>query len=132
HHEQELPPFRLISRWNQVLRSDSFHIGQGFHFTISRLPDYHLNWHDKNNEMEPLPGSDKADDEQIQSQHTKLAGRVLVVEDNPVNQAILKKMLEKAGLSPITTNDGVEAMDALHEEQFDVVLMDCQMRHLSR
>ncbi|MCU7907657.1 MAG: hypothetical protein KZQ71_02520, partial [Candidatus Thiodiazotropha sp. (ex Lucinoma aequizonata)] len=29
HHEQELPPFRLISRWNQVLRSDSFHIRQG-------------------------------------------------------------------------------------------------------
>ncbi|MCU7908795.1 MAG: hypothetical protein KZQ71_09160, partial [Candidatus Thiodiazotropha sp. (ex Lucinoma aequizonata)] len=28
HHEQEPPPFRLISRWNQVLRSDSFHIGQ--------------------------------------------------------------------------------------------------------
>ncbi|MCU7888433.1 MAG: hypothetical protein KZQ59_09535, partial [Candidatus Thiodiazotropha sp. (ex Lucinoma aequizonata)] len=27
--KQELPPFRLISRWNQVLRSDSFHIGQG-------------------------------------------------------------------------------------------------------
>ncbi|MCU7884945.1 MAG: response regulator, partial [Candidatus Thiodiazotropha sp. (ex Lucinoma annulata)] len=50
-----------------------------------------------------------------------------VVEDNPVNQAVVKKMLEKAGLSPITANDGVEAMDALHEEQFDVVLMDCQM-----
>ncbi|MCU7815692.1 MAG: response regulator [Candidatus Thiodiazotropha sp. (ex Rostrolucina anterorostrata)] len=94
---------------------------------IPRLPDDHLNWHDKNNEMEPLPGSDRADDEQIQSQHTRLAGRVLVVEDNPVNQAVVKKMLEKAGLSPITANDGVEAIDALHEEQFDVVLMDCQM-----
>lgn len=94
---------------------------------IPRLPDDHLNWHDKNNEMEPLPGSDRADDEQIQSQHTRLAGRVLVVEDNPVNQAVVKKMLEKAGLLPITANDGVEAIDALHEEQFDVVLMDCQM-----
>lgn len=94
---------------------------------IPRLPDDHLNWHDKNNEMEPLSGSDRVDDERIESQHTKLAGRVLVVEDNPVNQAVVKKMLEKAGLSPITANDGVEAMDALHEEQFDVVLMDCQM-----
>ncbi|MCU7932736.1 MAG: response regulator [Candidatus Thiodiazotropha sp. (ex Codakia rugifera)] len=94
---------------------------------IPRLPDDHLNWHDKNNEIEPVPGGDREDDEKIQSLHTKLAGRVLVVEDNPVNQAVVKKMLEKAGLSPITANDGVEAMDALHEEQFDVVLMDCQM-----
>ncbi|MCU7900820.1 MAG: hypothetical protein KZQ66_01330 [Candidatus Thiodiazotropha sp. (ex Lucinoma aequizonata)] len=30
HHEEELSPFRLISRWNQVFRSDSFHIGEGF------------------------------------------------------------------------------------------------------
>ncbi|MEJ2692442.1 MAG: response regulator [Candidatus Thiodiazotropha sp.] len=36
-------------------------------------------------------------------------------------------MLEKAGLSPVTANDGVEAMEALRDEQFDLVLMDCQM-----
>ncbi|MCU7913216.1 MAG: hypothetical protein KZQ63_15190 [Candidatus Thiodiazotropha sp. (ex Lucinoma aequizonata)] len=36
HHEQELPPFRLISRWNQVLRSDLFHIGQGRYLSTCR------------------------------------------------------------------------------------------------
>ncbi|MES9943571.1 MAG: ATP-binding protein [Candidatus Thiodiazotropha sp.] len=95
---------------------------------IPRLPDDHLNWLDKQGKSVSQPtGSERAEDREATIQHTRLAGRVLVVEDNPVNQAVVKKMLEKAGLSPITANDGVEAMDAMHQEQFDVVLMDCQM-----
>jgi signal transduction histidine kinase/DNA-binding response OmpR family regulator/HPt (histidine-containing phosphotransfer) domain-containing protein len=95
---------------------------------IPRLPDDHLNWMDKQGgEAKPQPGSEREEDREAKIRHTRLAGRVLVVEDNPVNQAVVKKMLEKAGLSPITANDGVEAMEAMHQEQFDVVLMDCQM-----
>ncbi|PVV07790.1 MAG: hybrid sensor histidine kinase/response regulator [gamma proteobacterium symbiont of Ctena orbiculata] len=95
---------------------------------IPRLPDDHLNWLDKQGKsVSQSTGSERAEDREATIQHTRLAGRVLVVEDNPVNQAVVKKMLEKAGLSPITANDGVEAMDAMHQEQFDVVLMDCQM-----
>ncbi|MBT2968676.1 MAG: hybrid sensor histidine kinase/response regulator [gamma proteobacterium symbiont of Ctena orbiculata] len=95
---------------------------------IPRLPDDHMNWLDKQGDnVSQLPGSERAEDREAADRHTRLAGRVLVVEDNPVNQAVVKKMLEKAGLSPITANDGVEAMEAMHEEQFDVVLMDCQM-----
>jgi signal transduction histidine kinase/CheY-like chemotaxis protein/HPt (histidine-containing phosphotransfer) domain-containing protein len=97
---------------------------------VPRLPDDHLNWLDKYGEAEaeqPQPGSERGEDREARTQHTQLAGRVLVVEDNPVNQAVVKKMLEKAGLSPITASDGMEAMEAMQQEQFDVVLMDCQM-----
>jgi signal transduction histidine kinase/DNA-binding response OmpR family regulator/HPt (histidine-containing phosphotransfer) domain-containing protein len=95
---------------------------------IPRLPDDHLNWIDKHGgEVKQPPGSERAEDREVMMQHTQLAGRVLVVEDNPVNQAVVKKMLEKAGLSPITANDGMEAIEVIHQEQFDVVLMDCQM-----
>jgi signal transduction histidine kinase/DNA-binding NarL/FixJ family response regulator/HPt (histidine-containing phosphotransfer) domain-containing protein len=95
---------------------------------VPRLPDDHLNWLDKQGgNVTKLEGSERAEDRDSSKQHTRLAGRVLVVEDNPVNLAVVKKMLEKAGLSPITANDGMEAMDAMHKEQFDVVLMDCQM-----
>ncbi|MCG7950721.1 MAG: ATP-binding protein [Candidatus Thiodiazotropha endolucinida] len=96
---------------------------------IPRLPDDHLNWLDKQGGEESIrqPGSEREEDREAMMQHTQLAGRVLVVEDNPVNQAVVRKMLEKAGLSPITANDGMEAMEAMHQEQFDVVLMDCQM-----
>ncbi|MET0027428.1 MAG: response regulator [Candidatus Thiodiazotropha sp.] len=94
---------------------------------IPRLPDDHLNWLDKHGDRpaeEPKPDHPPAE---TPVHRTRLVGRVLVVEDNPVNQAVVKKMLEKSGLSPVTANDGLEAMEALRGEQFDVVLMDCQM-----
>jgi CheY-like chemotaxis protein len=60
-------------------------------------------------------------------QSIPLLGKVLVVEDNPVNQAVVKKMLEKSGLTPVTAADGIEALACLQREDFDMVLMDCQM-----
>jgi signal transduction histidine kinase/CheY-like chemotaxis protein/HPt (histidine-containing phosphotransfer) domain-containing protein len=94
---------------------------------VPRLPDDHLNWQDNQDDSLPQPGANRLEDIRKKQRHTRLAGRVLVVEDNPVNQAVVKKMLEKAGLVPVTSNDGVEAIEAMREEQFDVVLMDCQM-----
>ena len=118
-----------IERLLDVEQSSSVHLEAGDE-PVPRLPDDHLNWQDK--QGGPESSLDKsqaglADEDEKAATHTKLIGRVLVVEDNPVNQAVVKKMLEKAGLSPITANDGVEAMEAMHSEQFDVVLMDCQM-----
>ncbi len=95
---------------------------------VPRLPDDHLNWLDKQATAGGVGQKEHLQEEESKSaEHTKLVGRVLVVEDNPVNQAVVKKMLEKAGLTPETANDGIEAMDLLRDEQFDVVLMDCQM-----
>jgi TMAO reductase system sensor TorS len=59
-----------------------------------------------------------------------LLGKVLLVEDNPVNQRVVQKMLEKLGLQPVTANDGIEALAALKRDSFDLVLMDCQMPRL--
>jgi CheY-like chemotaxis protein/HPt (histidine-containing phosphotransfer) domain-containing protein len=56
-----------------------------------------------------------------------LLGKILVVEDNPVNLAVVRKMLQKAGLNPVTAHDGVEALEILELDTFDLVLMDCQM-----
>jgi signal transduction histidine kinase/DNA-binding response OmpR family regulator len=55
------------------------------------------------------------------------AGRVLLVEDNPVNQAVVSKALSTLGLSCITANDGREAMAEFERGRFDMVFMDCQM-----
>jgi len=58
----------------------------------------------------------------------ELVGHVLLVEDNPVNQIIATKMLEKNGLSFEVANNGEEALSRLKaEHDFDLVLMDCQM-----
>ncbi|VAW60567.1 hypothetical protein MNBD_GAMMA11-507 [hydrothermal vent metagenome] len=57
-----------------------------------------------------------------------LQGHILLVEDNPVNQVVAKKMLEKAGLSYEVANNGEEAVDRLKQSHtFNLVLMDCQM-----
>lgn len=57
-----------------------------------------------------------------------LHGHVLLVEDNPVNLVVAKKMLEKIGVSYEVANNGQEAVDRLQQSpHFDLVLMDCQM-----
>ena len=55
------------------------------------------------------------------------AARVLVAEDNPVNQKIAQWMLDRAGYVCTIVNDGLQAMQAEAQTEFDVILMDCQM-----
>jgi CheY-like chemotaxis protein/HPt (histidine-containing phosphotransfer) domain-containing protein len=52
---------------------------------------------------------------------------VLVAEDNPVNQRVIVRLLEKMGHIPIIAYNGQEAVDAYESRPFDVVLMDVQM-----
>ncbi len=56
-----------------------------------------------------------------------LNARILLVEDNPINQMVAMKMLQKTGLKTESVNNGAEALSMLQEKSFDLVLMDCQM-----
>jgi signal transduction histidine kinase/ActR/RegA family two-component response regulator len=53
--------------------------------------------------------------------------KVLLVEDNPINQEIALEILVGHGMFVETANDGQEALDLLDKETFDGVLMDCYM-----
>jgi CheY-like chemotaxis protein/HPt (histidine-containing phosphotransfer) domain-containing protein len=53
--------------------------------------------------------------------------RVLVVEDNRINQALLRDSLERAGFSAYAASSGEEAVQAAARGGFDVILMDVQM-----
>jgi signal transduction histidine kinase/DNA-binding response OmpR family regulator/CHASE1-domain containing sensor protein len=53
--------------------------------------------------------------------------RILVAEDNPVNQMLIRMLLTKMGYSAQIVGDGAQAVHALETEDFDLVLMDCQM-----
>ena len=57
----------------------------------------------------------------------RLAGRVLLAEDNPVNQDMMVEMLRLLGVETTLVPDGRGAVDALAAGHFDAVLMDCQM-----
>ncbi|MDP2786650.1 MAG: ATP-binding protein [Pseudomonadota bacterium] len=52
---------------------------------------------------------------------------VLVAEDNPINQKLLRFMLENLGVSVQVADDGKAAFDLLDSARVDLVLMDCQM-----
>jgi PAS domain S-box-containing protein len=53
--------------------------------------------------------------------------RILLVEDNPVNQMLALKLLEKSGLNADAANNGKEALAVLQKIDYDIVLMDVQM-----
>lgn len=57
----------------------------------------------------------------------RLSGRVLLAEDNPVNQEVASVMLQRLGVAMKIANNGQEALDLVQFESFDLVLMDCQM-----
>ncbi|MES2918627.1 MAG: ATP-binding protein [Pseudomonadota bacterium] len=53
--------------------------------------------------------------------------RVLLVEDNAVNQLVARKLMEQFGLAVSVADNGREALERLQGEHFDCVLMDVQM-----
>ena len=56
--------------------------------------------------------------------------RILLAEDNEINQKIAVRMLERLGKSAVVVDDGLKAVDAIGQGEFDCVLMDVQMPEL--
>jgi CheY-like chemotaxis protein len=57
--------------------------------------------------------------------------RILVAEDSPVNQELIKRLLTKWGHSVVIAHNGKQALSLLEVEKFDVVLMDLQMPEIN-
>lgn len=55
---------------------------------------------------------------------------ILIAEDNPVNQKVTRRVVEKLGYHVVTVDNGLKAVEAVTTGSFDVVLMDCQMPEL--
>jgi CheY-like chemotaxis protein len=54
-------------------------------------------------------------------------GKVLVVEDNLINQRVAVIILSKLGYAAEVAGDGSEALEKLQKQHYDLILMDCQM-----
>ena len=79
---------------------------------------------------EAVLGSTAVQDEEAPRPTTAARGkslRVLVAEDNAVNQKLASSILHRAGHMAVMTRNGRDALAAMEHEQFDVVLMDVQM-----
>ena len=59
--------------------------------------------------------------------HTRYQGRVLVVEDNIINQKLVKNILEGLGLEVEIVNNGLEAFEKRRGNDYDLIFMDIQM-----
>ena len=57
--------------------------------------------------------------------------RILVAEDNPVNQRVAQRMLERLGYDVDIAENGRRAVDALTTQRYDAILMDCSMPEMN-
>jgi two-component system, sensor histidine kinase and response regulator len=71
----------------------------------------------------PLPGASSTTGEL----QFRLQGRVLLAEDNQVNQEVALAMLQNLGLGYEVVTNGADALEILQKQSFDLILMDCQM-----
>ncbi|MCB1737049.1 MAG: response regulator, partial [Gammaproteobacteria bacterium] len=75
---------------------------------------------------EASPSSD-TDKPGLDPVHVLSGRRVLVVEDNAINQELVGEILAMNGIDVTTANNGEEALQHLRTKSFDLVLMDCEM-----
>ncbi|MCJ8169612.1 hybrid sensor histidine kinase/response regulator [Atopomonas sediminilitoris] len=73
----------------------------------------------------PMPAEASA--AEASPQNLQLTGRLLLVEDTEINQAVIRAMLGPLGLEIGIANNGVEALQMFQESRWNLVLMDCLM-----
>lgn len=89
---------------------------------LSRNALYQILQRNLHSDTQPM-----ADPVRIDATSLSHRARILLVEDNPVNQLVAKGMLGKLGCEVIVAAHGGEALKCLEDQRFDMVLMDCNM-----
>ncbi len=71
------------------------------------------------------------DQRKAETEQPEFSGRVLVAEDDPTNQMLMKALLEKMGIEVTIAEDGNKAMQKVLTSQFDLIFMDMMMPHMN-
>lgn len=94
-------------------------IGSTFYFTVKleKLADDHI-----------YQSDDELVENQLENAIEQLRGcKVMLVEDNELNQELTQELLNEVGIAVEISSNGKEALELLKVQEFDGVLMDCQM-----
>ncbi|MFQ3573483.1 MAG: PAS domain-containing protein [Thermodesulfovibrionales bacterium] len=92
--------------------------GEGSKFTLTIT--LKTTQEDERSQLQKVPSVVKAEP-------INTSQKILVVEDNPMNQMVVKMMLERMGLCVDVVENGFDALKALRNEDYLLVLMDCHM-----
>jgi CheY-like chemotaxis protein len=76
---------------------------------------------------ETVPQEEKQNNVLDASFATQYPMDILIAEDNPINQKLIERILFKLGYSSVMTQNGLEAVSAISDKHYDLVLMDIQM-----
>ncbi|MDP3691174.1 hybrid sensor histidine kinase/response regulator [Bradyrhizobium sp.] len=104
-------------------------IGKGSRFQFSVLVKPQLEQDLEGDHAQVVPSLASALPSQMETavaRHTEPL-RILVAEDNPTNQFVIRKLLEKLGYMPDVVENGVQAVAAVQSRHYDLVLMDMMM-----
>ncbi|MEC0268253.1 PAS domain S-box protein [Paenibacillus anseongense] len=79
------------------------------------------------NHSDASPSDDWCEGEDIAENSKDWSLKILIAEDNEVNQLVLKKMIEKLGHKTTVVQNGKEAVEAVKRYSYDIIFMDIQM-----
>jgi signal transduction histidine kinase/CheY-like chemotaxis protein len=99
----------------------------GFAGLLTKPIRQHLLWQQIETTLRPERADMRPAHTRPDSELPLIRARVLLAEDNVVNQRIAARMLERIGCRVDVVNDGIEALDRLSHQDYDLVLMDCHM-----
>jgi signal transduction histidine kinase/CheY-like chemotaxis protein len=107
---------RLVEQLKGTITSES-ELGVGSIFSVS-IPCGSASAEARHNDQTPS---------ELGQNYAPLNIKVLIVEDHPVNQKIITKLIEAFGATYVLAENGSLAIQQLEQQSFDLVLMDCQM-----
>jgi Amt family ammonium transporter len=124
-----LPIILLTSNENALSNQEMSDIGiRGYcikPISTSRLYNVIVTCMSMTQHLKPLPSSDAVP--AIVKNLGTGCHRILIAEDNEINQMVTQEILEKAGYQCRVANNGLEAVELIKKRPFDLILMDCQM-----
>jgi signal transduction histidine kinase/ActR/RegA family two-component response regulator len=108
---------RLVELMNGEMQLQSREgVGSNFYFSIPYIP--------VTEEVEKITDKNYIEEEVLESKKNL---DILIVEDNKVNQFMLKRILERMGHKTTLANTGLEGVESFKAKEFDLILMDIQM-----